>query len=120
MRFEIGRHAGDRVRKVAGADVLERPSFAPSEMLVPRHWSSPCWLAVTPIAGGGAQIGGGGSFSGPEKPSPPWRRPRVGLDLLIVGSSEGLSGGVSSIVGGRVINIINMIYIVPPQAKDSW
>jgi len=37
MRFEIGRHAGDRVREVAGADVLERPSFAPSEMLVPRQ-----------------------------------------------------------------------------------
>src|SRR3984957_10628435 len=100
MRFEIGRHAGDRVRKVAGADVLERPSFAPSEMLVPRHWSSPCWLAVTPIAGGGAQIGGRRCFQVPEKPSPPWRRPRVGLDLLIVGASEGISGGGLLIFGG--------------------
>jgi hypothetical protein len=30
MRLEIGRHAGDRVRKVASLDVFERSSFAPS------------------------------------------------------------------------------------------
>jgi hypothetical protein len=35
MRLEIGRHAGDRVRKVARVNVFERSSFAPSEMLVP-------------------------------------------------------------------------------------
>jgi hypothetical protein len=37
MRFEIGRHAGHRVRKVARVNVFERSSFAPSEMLVPRQ-----------------------------------------------------------------------------------
>jgi hypothetical protein len=37
MCLEIGRHAGDRVRKVAGVDVFERPFFAPSEMLVTRQ-----------------------------------------------------------------------------------
>jgi hypothetical protein len=34
MRLEIGRHASDRVRKVASVDVFECPLFAPSEMLV--------------------------------------------------------------------------------------
>jgi hypothetical protein len=37
MLFEIGPHAGDRVRKVACVNVSERSSFAPSEMLVPRQ-----------------------------------------------------------------------------------
>jgi hypothetical protein len=37
MHLEIGRHAGDRLPKVAGADVFERPSFAPREMLIPRQ-----------------------------------------------------------------------------------
>ena len=42
MLFEIGTHAGDCVRKVAGVDVFERPSFAPSEMLVTRHSHAVC------------------------------------------------------------------------------
>ena len=37
MRLEIGRHAHDRLPKVVCAEVFERRSFAPSEMLIPRQ-----------------------------------------------------------------------------------
>jgi hypothetical protein len=41
MRTEIGRHVGDRVRKVAGVEVFKRSFSTPVEMLVPRQWLSP-------------------------------------------------------------------------------
>ena len=47
MRLEIGRHVSDRVRKVAGVDVFERPSFAPNKMLV----TCQCCPPTSPLLG---------------------------------------------------------------------
>ena len=41
MGLEIGGHAGDRVREVAGVEVFERSFSTPVEILVTRQCVSP-------------------------------------------------------------------------------